>query len=79
MVLLLIFIQPQEVSNAIELSICSPSIFLDFKWSVHDDLCGSDHYPIVIHVSGSSKSNSVGTWKLHKADWGEFVEAAGKI
>ena len=22
-----------------------PSLFLDFEWQVHDDLCGSDHIP----------------------------------
>jgi len=31
-------------SSAIDLSLCSPSLFLDFEWSVHEDLCGSNHF-----------------------------------
>ena len=30
-------------SSAIDLSICSPDIFLDMQWKTLDDLCGSDH------------------------------------
>ena len=33
-------------STAIDLSICSPDIFLDMQWKTLDYLCGSDHYPI---------------------------------
>ena len=32
--------------TAIDLSLCHPSIYLDFTWDVGDDLCGSDHFPI---------------------------------
>ena len=40
------FIHPATGSfSAIDLSICSPSLFMDFNWVVHDDLCGSDHFP----------------------------------
>ena len=35
-------------SSAIDLSICSPDIFLDMQWKTLDDLCGSDHYPMII-------------------------------
>jgi len=35
-------------SSAIDLSVCSPDIFLDMHWKTLDDLCGSDHYPISI-------------------------------
>jgi len=30
--------------SAIDLSLCHPSLYLDLSWSVHEDLCGSDHY-----------------------------------
>ena len=33
-------------SSAIDLSICSPSLFVDYCWSVNEFLNGSDHYPI---------------------------------
>jgi len=29
-------------SSAMDLSICSPDIFLDIQWKTLDDLCGSD-------------------------------------
>ena len=37
--------------SAIDLTLCSPSLALDTEWSVHDDLCGSDHFPIFIKSS----------------------------
>ena len=33
---------------AIDISLCHPNIYLDFDWSVCDDLHGSDHFPILI-------------------------------
>ena len=33
--------------SSLELSICSPSVFLDYSFKVHDDLCGSDHFPTI--------------------------------
>ena len=38
--------------SAIDLSICSPSLFMDFNWVVHDDLCGSDHFPTFLNYDG---------------------------
>jgi len=35
--------------SAIDLSICDPSLYLDLSWKVHEDLCGSDHFPIIIY------------------------------
>ena len=34
--------------SAIDLSFDSPSIFDLFSWDVHDDCCGSDHFPIIL-------------------------------
>ena len=39
---------------AIDLSLCHPNIYLDFDWSVCDDLHGSDHFPILIKETESS-------------------------
>ena len=33
-------------TSSLDLTIASPSIFLDFVWQVHGDLHGSDHFPI---------------------------------
>ena len=35
-------------TSAIDLAVASPTIALDFQWSVHDELCGSNHFPIFI-------------------------------
>jgi len=36
------YIHPATGSSfAIDLSLCSPKSFLNFEWSVHEDLCGS--------------------------------------
>ncbi|GFR68200.1 RNA-directed DNA polymerase from mobile element jockey [Elysia marginata] len=35
-------------TSAIDLIIASPTVALDYSWSVHDDLCGSDHFPIIL-------------------------------
>ena len=36
-------------SSSIDLTLCDPSIFLDFSWNTFDDACGSDHYPIILN------------------------------
>jgi len=56
-------------SSAIDLSICSPDIFLDIQWKTLEDLCGSDHYPISILYGSTETSSVISSWKLRKADW----------
>ncbi|VDI24363.1 Hypothetical predicted protein [Mytilus galloprovincialis] len=34
--------------SSIDITICDPSRLLDYSWRVHDDLCGSDHFHIVL-------------------------------
>ena len=58
--------------SAIDMSICSPSLFLDFEWQVHDDLCGSDHFPTFLNPTNRPDPTGVPRWNLKKADWSEF-------
>lgn len=37
-------------STCIDLVLCSPSLSTDLQWSILDDLYGSDHYPIIVHI-----------------------------
>jgi len=60
--------------TAIDLSICDNALLLDFSWSVHDDLCGSDHFPIIIKNNKPAIYPSVPKWKLEKADWDTFQD-----
>ncbi|KAJ8018507.1 hypothetical protein HOLleu_43470 [Holothuria leucospilota] len=67
------YIHPASGSrSAIDLSICSPAILMDLQWRVHDDQCGSDHYPILIDVAYPMPEERVPRWQLQKADWSEF-------
>jgi len=58
--------------SSLDLTLCDPSLLLDFTWRVGDDLCGSDHFPIFLHSNGPPTRERTQRWKLHKADWLEF-------
>ena len=60
--------------TAIDLSICSPNLFLDYKWTVSDDLHGSDHLPIFIDPLLPSPDESPPRWILSKANWELFSQ-----
>jgi len=45
--------------SAIDLSLYHPSLFLDLTWSVHDDLSGSDHFPVVIRSGNPDNRNAL--------------------
>ena len=69
------YIHPATGSKtAIDLSICDPSLMMDLSWSVHDDLCGSDHFPIVLKTNKPASNSTAKRWKLNKADWTTFRE-----
>ena len=52
----------------IDLSLCHPNIYLDFDWSVCDDLHGSDHFPILLKEIDSSDDEQYCRWNLKKAN-----------
>ncbi|KAL5008969.1 hypothetical protein ScPMuIL_014550, partial [Solemya velum] len=58
--------------TSIDLSICDPSVFLDFTWRVDDDLHGSDHFPIILDTTGPNQPDRAPRWNLPKADWTKF-------
>ena len=51
---------------------CSPSLSMDFQWKVHDDQCGSDHFPIFTSINKPLPEERVPRWQLHKANWSEY-------
>ena len=55
------------------LSICSPNIYLDFDWSVVDDLHGSDHFPTKIQEIESTIEDHQSRWNLNKTKWENFM------
>ena len=62
-------------SSAIDLSLCSSSIRLDYNWSVNKDLYGSDHWPIMLHSSHNIPSPCQPKWKIEEADWKSYENA----
>ena len=58
--------------SAIDLSLCSSSILLDFTWSIDEDLNGSDHFPIFLKSVQNAPSPSSPKWKVEEADWGKY-------
>ena len=61
---------PTRKYFSLDLAFCSPNIYLDFNWSVLDDLHGSDHFPIVIKEIESNPEEHHPRW--NKANWGTF-------
>ena len=60
-----------------DLSICCPTLHLDNEWKVHDDICGSDHFPIFLNNIASWFEEPTEKWKLNKADWPSFKNLCG--
>ena len=58
--------------TSIELTLSSPSLFLDFSWKVGPDPCGSDHFPLLLENDGPPSLERVQRWKLAKANWDQF-------
>ena len=56
----------------IYLSLCHPSLSLDFSWSVCKDQHHSDHFPILIGSNTSTVEDHNPKWKLNKANWEVF-------
>ena len=59
--------------TSLDLSICFPTLVLDYDWIVHDGLCGSDHFSIFLNNNiGPDIDEPASRWKLNKANWTQF-------
>ena len=58
-----------STGSHIDLSVCDPSLFLDFSWRTNDDLCGSDHFPIFLSFKQTSKEHYPKFWKFKNTNW----------
>ena len=61
--------------SAIDLTFTNPALSVRCNWTVHDNLMGSDHFPIVTEIEQKITFNDyahVPKWKLDKADWHQF-------
>lgn len=59
-------------TSSLDLSFCDPSLYLDYDWNVYDDLCGSDHFPVILSHFGPQPIDSTQTYRLKSADWNQF-------
>ena len=74
------YIHPASGSkSAIDLSIATANVGADYSWAVHDDLCGSDHFPLIIQSHKPLQIQSVARWKLHKADWDTYIQKCSAL
>ena len=58
--------------SAIDLTICSSSLRLDYQWSVDENDHGSDHWPVHLKYVRNIPSSCLPKWKSGEADWGLF-------
>ena len=58
--------------TSVDLTLSSPSPFLDFSWNVGPDPCGSDLFPIILENDGPPSLESIQRWKMAKANWDGF-------
>jgi len=59
-------------TSALDLSIADPVLYNDFTWSVHDDQCGSDHWPTVLVSDLPCEDAVIPKFNFSKADWNQF-------
>ena len=55
--------------SSLDLSLCHPSLLLDFDWMVSEDQHGSDHLPVIIESVNTSMKDHNSKWKLNKRNW----------
>ena len=55
--------------SVIDLALFSSDCFMDFSLKVIDDLCGSDHFPLILGVGASIPAPRSPRWCLNRANW----------
>ena len=63
-------------SSLLDLSLCDPSVFMDFNCVVHENTHGSDHSPIqlIYNDSNIEENERNPQWNFKKANWTLFKE-----
>jgi ribonuclease HI len=63
--------------SAIDLFLCSPNLTPLFEFAVHNDLCGSDHFPIIVNMQTDFQPpGRPAQWSLKRANWKRFAALA---
>lgn len=63
--------------SALDLSLCSATLYSSIDWTILPDLYSSDHFPILIKFNNINPSIRVNPrWLIDKADWSLFASLA---
>jgi len=60
--------------SCLDLTVCHPSLVLDFDWKVLDDSYGSDHFPVCLTPTGGDDDSLFEGWVFKKANWDYYSE-----
>ena len=61
--------------SLLDLSLCHPSIFMDFNISVNDDNHSSDHFPVHLECTeGDPNGERMPKWYFKRANWDKFQD-----
>ena len=65
-----------DYSSLLDLTLCDPSVFMDFNCIVHENTHGSDHSPIQLAYNDPNLNENERTpqWNFKKANWALFKE-----
>ena len=58
--------------SCLDLTLCSPSLQLEFTWTVLDNSLYSDHFPILLSPNTYTPLPNPPRWCFDRADWGTF-------
>ena len=58
--------------SGLDLSLCHPSLLLDYEWRVLEDGHGSDHFPIILSHLAPHAQERVANYRINKANWPLF-------
>ena len=54
--------------SVLDISLCDPSLALELDWQIRDDLCGSDHFQVILKTSAKDDEPSADHWQFDEAD-----------
>ncbi|GBL94579.1 putative RNA-directed DNA polymerase from transposon X-element [Araneus ventricosus] len=72
------FHEPSRTFHSLDLAICSPSLYPLLSFDVGSDLCGSDHFPLLLSYAENSVcvTERPRSYIFQRADWSKFSELA---
>ena len=73
------FDQRTKGYSHIDLSLCTQDLADSYFWNTYDDLCGSDHFPVVISILKFTKEITINKFDLNRTNRVEFGECIKNV